>query len=401
MFKTFKIVYRKLRGLANKKRIIKLCRPVERVLILHNGHIDLDFQKALYRLEDDFSFVKLDVSLEAFNENFINTFDFVLVNSGFNDKAHKLFKKLKKVKPVAGIYINENSTPKSVSDFKCYDLLWFESYFLSDKLNTNIHKIHALGINLQSNITDYNANSAKQILLSRYNNLSLNKIAEPELEEFYKSPIWDNRYLSNQLRKGFNYFLEDIKRRTNYIESSKNVKAGKCSFYNRNLLFTGDEYIEVGSFCSFGKDISIYTSNHDTNYASTQGYIYRKYFKENHPGENLYNPSVARTKGPVTIKNDVWIGDGVKIMSGVTIGNGACIAAGSIITTDVEDYSIVAGIPAKIIKKRFNTDVINLLLDIEWWNWSDSKISRNKDFFNVNFNEIKNDELDSLKKSVK
>lgn len=399
MYKVSKRLYRKLKSLIVYKKTIGHDIHVNRVLVLHDKNLDSDLAKGLSDLKDDFNFTNLDVSIDVLDRSFVNTFDFVLVSSALNGKAHELFKTLKKVKPIAAIYINGNNLPKSKNDFKHYDLLWFESYFFADKLNTDIPKIHALGIDLNKNIEDYTTNTAKHILMSRYRNLSYDKKVESGLKEFYKSPIWDIKYLSNQLQKGFNYFENDIKRRTNYIKSSKNIKAGKNSFFNHNLLITGDEYVEVGSFCSFGKNISIYTSNHDINYPSTQGYIYRKYFDENHPGEDLYNPSITRTKGPVTIKNDVWIGDGVKIMSGVTIGNGACIAAGSIITSDVDDYSVVAGVPAKEIKKRFNPDIVRLLLNIEWWNWSDSKILRNKDFFRLNLNEVTNPEnvLNNLK----
>ncbi|WP_157814124.1 CatB-related O-acetyltransferase [Olleya sp. Bg11-27] len=398
MYKTLKYIYHKFENFVVRNKTIELDRPVNLVLILHDGFIDVDLKKALLSLEDDFSFTKLDVSSQSFDTDLVNTFDFVLVNSTFDGRPHKLFKTIKKVKPLVGIYLKGNNLPKSTTDYKRYDLLWFESYEFSDIINVNIPKIHALGIDVNSEIGQYKINTAKHILMCRYRNLPYPKTVASDLKEFYKSPIWDTNYLSNQLRKGFNYFKKDIKRRTNYIESSKKVKAGRHSFFNQNLLITGDEYVEIGSFCSFGKNISIYTSNHDINYASTQGYIYRKYFNKNHPGENLYNPSIARTKGPVKIKNDVWIGDGVKIMSGVTIGNGVCIAAGSIVTTDVEDYSVVAGIPAKFIKKRFNNqELIDLLLDLKWWEWSDRKIMRNEAFFSLNFNELTKSMISEIK----
>jgi acetyltransferase-like isoleucine patch superfamily enzyme len=115
--------------------------------------------------------------------------------------------------------------------------------------------------------------------------------------------------------------------------------------------------------------------------------LYRKYFKTDHPGENQSNPSISRTKGPIIIKNDVWIGDDVKIMSGVTIGNGACIAAGSIVTNDISDFEIVGGVPARLLKYRFSDEIMSFLKAIEWWDWSDKKIKNNKHFFNLNLNE--------------
>ena len=73
------------------------------------------------------------------------------------------------------------------------------------------------------------------------------------------------------------------------------------------------------------------------------------------------------------------------IMCGVKIGNGAVIAAGSIVTKDVKPYSTVRGIPAKFIKNRCSPEIIKQLNKIEWWNWSDEKISKNiSDFYNIN-----------------
>lgn len=87
-------------------------------------------------------------------------------------------------------------------------------------------------------------------------------------------------------------------------------------------------------------------------------------------------------KGQILIKNDVWIGNGVTIMAGVTIGNGAIIAANSHVVKDVEPYTIVGGNPAKFIKYRFDKDIIDKLLTIRWWNWSDEELRLNKKYLN-------------------
>ena len=72
---------------------------------------------------------------------------------------------------------------------------------------------------------------------------------------------------------------------------------------------------------------------------------------------------------PVTIGNDVWIGAGAIILDGVTIGDGAVIAAGAVVVRDVEPYSIVGGVPAKLIRNRFNEETMRLLFQIKWWDW--------------------------------
>lgn len=82
-------------------------------------------------------------------------------------------------------------------------------------------------------------------------------------------------------------------------------------------------------------------------------------------------------KGDTVIGNDVWIGQNVTIMPGVKIGDGAIIAANSIVTKNVEPYTIVGGNPCKLIKKRFSDEIIELLLELRWWDWDEQKIFDN------------------------
>lgn len=81
------------------------------------------------------------------------------------------------------------------------------------------------------------------------------------------------------------------------------------------------------------------------------------------------------------IENDVWIGEGVIIKSGVRIGTGAVVAMGAVVTNDVEPYSIVGGVPAKLIRKRFDESTVIHLLDSKWWEQSDSWIRENLCYF--------------------
>ena len=82
-------------------------------------------------------------------------------------------------------------------------------------------------------------------------------------------------------------------------------------------------------------------------------------------------------KGDITIGSDVWIGAKSTIMSGVRIGHGSIVAAGSLVTKDVEPYSVVGGNPAKHLKYRFEDQQIIDLLDIAWWDWTETKIKEN------------------------
>ena len=85
-------------------------------------------------------------------------------------------------------------------------------------------------------------------------------------------------------------------------------------------------------------------------------------------------------KGDIVIDNDVWIGYEAVILSGVHIGNGAIIGARSLVTRDVPPYTIVGGIPAKPIRKRFDEDVCERLLQLKWWDWPYEKIKENLAF---------------------
>jgi hypothetical protein len=71
-----------------------------------------------------------------------------------------------------------------------------------------------------------------------------------------------------------------------------------------------------------------------------------------------------------TIGNDVWIGSGVRIRSGVTIGDGCIVGAGSVVTKDVPPFSVVGGVPAKLIRPRFDQDLIKRIQDIQWWQYN-------------------------------
>jgi len=83
------------------------------------------------------------------------------------------------------------------------------------------------------------------------------------------------------------------------------------------------------------------------------------------------------TKGDVTIGNDVWVGINTLVLSGVSIGDGAVIGASSVVANDVPPYTVVAGNPARLIRRRFDDETIKKLLEMKWWNWDIQKIKDN------------------------
>lgn len=162
---------------------------------------------------------------------------------------------------------------------------------------------------------------------------------------------------------------------------NRQLSVGRSSFHNGGFEIRGAAKVSIGSFCALGRDIKIITKNHNYNFASMQYGFYKKYFNKL-PYSSDVNNGVT-----ISIGNDVWIGDNAIILPNVTIGNGAIIGAGSLVTKDIPDYTIVGGVPAKFIKDRFSPVVKDKLIQSEWWNWNDEKISQNKDFFFKNFNQ--------------
>lgn len=152
------------------------------------------------------------------------------------------------------------------------------------------------------------------------------------------------------------------------------MKIGKYSYISNNVIPNdGGGEIIIGKFCSIANGLRVINVGHNHDWITTYPFSAFKekwnsdYFPKGHP----------KKMGDVIIGNDVWIGHGVTILGGVTIEDGAVIAAKSIVTKDVEAYSIVGGNPAKFIKKRFEDEIIEKLLEIKWWNWKKEKIEKN------------------------
>lgn len=127
--------------------------------------------------------------------------------------------------------------------------------------------------------------------------------------------------------------------------------------------------ITIGSFCSISRGVVFITGGiHPMHWVST--FPFRAQFGM--PG--AYEDGTPSSKGDIVVGSDVWIGTEAMIHSGVTIGDGAVVAARSVVTRDVPPYAIVAGVPAKIVRFRFDDSVIRSLLRIRWWEWDDESV---------------------------
>lgn len=157
-------------------------------------------------------------------------------------------------------------------------------------------------------------------------------------------------------------YYDDFETVDNFI---KNVKY--------HFDFIGDKLI-IGKFCMIASGVNFLMNggNHLTESLTAYPFaIFGGDWADAMQGKSYPN------KGNTVIGNDVWLGHDVSIMPGVKIGDGAIIAAKSVVTKDVEPYTIVGGNPAKLIKYRFSQDKINALLDLKWWDWPIEKITSN------------------------
>lgn len=150
-------------------------------------------------------------------------------------------------------------------------------------------------------------------------------------------------------------------------------------FETNNVLYQypiNRDKLKIGKFCSIacGTKFLFNSANHALDSLST--YPFPLFFEE----WNLEREKVTEAwdnRGDIVIGNDVWIGYEAVILSGVTIGDGAIIGTRAVVTKDVPPYTIVGGVPAKPIRKRFDEKVIKELLKIKWWDWTEEKIARN------------------------
>lgn len=182
------------------------------------------------------------------------------------------------------------------------------------------------------------------------------------------------------------------------VDLSKNAIFEGNNTINDNTFFSGklgfSSYIGpnshingyVGRYCSIGANVNIVIGNHPIDYVSTSPVFYSlgkqcPYNFSDKEKYNEFNYADIEKRIHVIIGNDVWICSNVLIIGGIKIGNGAIIGAGAVVTKNVEPYSIVCGVPAIEIKKRFTNEYISFLENFKWWDKNEKWIRDNSDLF--------------------
>ncbi len=179
----------------------------------------------------------------------------------------------------------------------------------------------------------------------------------------------------------------------NGVVTNPNIIVGDYTMYNdftcnpaefekNNVLYqypVNKDKLIIGKFCSIacGAKFVFTSANHTMESFST--YPFPIFFEE-WELDKMQVASAWDNKGDIVIGNDVWIGYEAVVMPGVHIGDGAIIGTRAVVTKDVPPYTIVGGVPAKEIRKRFDEQTIVTLLRIRWWNWPHEKIRHSLPF---------------------
>lgn len=174
------------------------------------------------------------------------------------------------------------------------------------------------------------------------------------------------------------------------VVENPNITVGEYTIYNdfvndptefgrNNVLYhypINHDKLIIGKFCSIacGAKFLFNSANHTLSSLST--YPFPLFF-EAWDLEKRDVTDAWDNKGDIVVGNDVWIGYEAVILTGVTIGDGAIVGTRAVVTKDVPPYTIVGGIPAKPIRKRFSNETIHALLKMQWWNWPEEKIRKN------------------------
>lgn len=167
------------------------------------------------------------------------------------------------------------------------------------------------------------------------------------------------------------------------FQFSTPTRVGAFTYFYSGLVVACES---IGRYCSIAGGVRIGQNEHPLNWLSTSSFQYnndRFWFHPAGVSGRIPEEECDFRGAPPTIGNDVWLGSDVTIQRGVTIGDGAAVASSAVVTKDVPPYAVVGGVPAKVIRYRFDPDVIEELLDLRWWRFSPAQLD------GVPFNDVR------------
>ena len=150
---------------------------------------------------------------------------------------------------------------------------------------------------------------------------------------------------------------------------------GAYSYVSNNASLS---MIEMGRFCSIGPGVNCGYGTHPTNFVSTSPVFFST---RKQCGMTFAETDLFEEQQLTKLGHDVWVGANVYLKDGINVGHGAVIGAGAVVTKDVPPYAIVGGVPAQIIRFRFDENAIADLLRIEWWHWSEDELRAAQSLF--------------------
>lgn len=293
-------------------------------------------------------------------------------------------------------------------------VIWYSSWFLQNGLCLFPASSLVENIGFDSNGTNTNSLKVKSYLKSPISTVTPTRIP---IEVNYEGQKAINSFWSEYGREGVSQFeirklkrflsrfyrkslitILPAKKLSNKPLCNENKRLKYCKISdkarlhgNQNLTFVrlGDysyisvnavvSYTVIGNFCSIGPDFKSGWGIHPLNKVSTSP----SFYSSNPPNDlSIHYDNLFIERKPILIGNDVFIGRGVTVLDGVTIGDGAVIGAGCVVSKNVEPYTVVAGNPMKVLRKRFSDEKIELLRQSMWWNLEPEDIK------NLNFEEM-------------